>query len=250
MTPTQLTDFEPVITNVGLDGLVVRFGDRFSDAANRAAISFHATIAAQAWPEISESCSTLVSAFFRCDPVTIDLPMLKAKLAEILDTRDWYASTLPEGRKLWQVPVSMENAHAPQLDDVARKLGQSTTQIKSDITSHHVRVLTLGFAPGQPYLGELPAHLHIPRQTQITPQVPKGALVTAISQLILWAAPAPTGWWQIGQTAFSCYQPESETPFPLRSGDEVTFVEVSAAELDRIAQTDRTGSGGAEVSQL
>ena len=63
----QTAPFIPTIRSVGLNGLLVTFGARATDAANRAAIAFRAEVDALAWPEIAESSSTLVSAFFRVD---------------------------------------------------------------------------------------------------------------------------------------------------------------------------------------
>ena len=82
---------------------------------------------------------------------------------------------------------------------------------------------TIGFAPGQPYLGELPEAWDIPRQTALTDRVPIGALTVAIRQLVLFSVSTPTGWRHIGQTAFRPFRPDAETPFVLRPGDEVIF---------------------------
>ena len=113
-----------------------------------------------------------------------------------------------------------------------------------------MRVLTLGFAPGQPYMGELPENWNIPRMSELNPQVPGGALVCAIRQLIIFAGPTPTGWRHIGQTAFDCFRPGSNQPFALTPGDEVTFSEISAVELDQIRADHTDGSGGATSEVL
>jgi allophanate hydrolase subunit 1 len=69
-----------------------------------------------------------------------------------------------------------------------------------------VRVLAVGFAPGQPYLGPLGEEWNLPRLKALQ-QVPAGALVQAISQFVLFTGPAPTGWRHVGQTAFRCFRP-------------------------------------------
>ena len=122
-------------------------------------------------------------------------------------------------------------------------------EARASIAAARVRVLTIGFAPGQPYMGELPKNWNIPRQTGLTAQVPRGALVVAIRQLIIFSGPTPTGWRHIGQTGFHCFRPEADEPFPLTIGDEVTFRRVSPDELDALAVEDPLG-GGAEVEDL
>lgn len=109
-----------------------------------------------------------------------------------------------------------------------------------------MRVLTLGFAPGQPYTGELPPHWNIPRQQALTQSVPAGALVVAIRQLIVFTNATPTGWRHVGQTAFRNFRPDSDTPIALSPGDEICFRSVSAAEYARIQQSDTSGNGGAQ----
>jgi inhibitor of KinA len=113
-----------------------------------------------------------------------------------------------------------------------------------------VRVLTIGFAPGQPYLGVLPERWDVPRQSALTSSVPEGALVTAIRQLIVFTAATPTGWRHIGQTAFRGFRPESDTPFALHPGDELQFAAISGAELDQIRMRDTSGNGGAEIKDI
>ena len=110
-----------------------------------------------------------------------------------------------------------------------------------------LRVLALGFAPGQPYLGFLPQHWDIPRQSDVTPHVPQGAVVVAVRQVIPFANAAPTGWRQIGRTAFRCYDPSQDEALPLRPGDEVGFIPVSPKELTAAGARP---FGGAEVKAL
>ena len=104
----------------------------------------------------------------------------------------------------------------------------------------------LGFAPGQPYLGELPPAWDIPRQTGLTPKVPVGALTVAIRQLVLFAVSTPTGWRHIGQTGFRAFRPESDTPFVLNPGDEVIFEPVSRDDHERLSGTGPDGGAKSE----
>ena len=110
-----------------------------------------------------------------------------------------------------------------------------------------MRVLTIGFAPGQPYMGELAPHWDIPRQQGLTKSVPPGALVVAIRQLIIFTNASPTGWRHIGQTAFRTFRPGSDMPFPLSPGDELIFPSITRQEFDRIADDP---TGGAEREAL
>ncbi|MEL6450391.1 MAG: carboxyltransferase domain-containing protein [Pseudomonadota bacterium] len=230
----QDATFSPLIRTVGLNGVLVTFGDRATDQANRAAIAFRNAVAAEGWREVRESSSTLVSAFFQIDLAEHGFAGIEARLAEVLARQDWTAAALPTDRALWTIPAVFGGDRAPQLDEAAEAAGMTTAQALTDLTSTRLRVLTLGFAPGQPYLGTLDAAWNIPRQVGLTPNVPAGALVAAVRQVCLFAKDTPTGWRHVGQSAFACFRPAAPTPFPLAPGDEVQFTDISAAELARL----------------
>ena len=245
---TQTPEY-PKIHTVGLDGILVTFGAGLSDAANRAALAFRAAIDALAWPEVQESASTLVSAYFRIDLVEHAPDPLIDRLKAQIVAQDWFAADLPAGRRLWTIPVRLGGDRGPQMAEFAELAGLSEAEVRSDLLAARLRVLTLGFAPGTPYLGGMPARWNVPRQTELSKQVPKGALVTAVQQVILFSKTSPTGWRHIGQTAFRGFAPEAAEPILLRPGDEVTFTEISASELEQIEA--RNGPrGGAQVERL
>lgn len=251
MTETDDTSSTwPQIKTVGLSGIIVIFAETFSEPANRAAISFRVAIQNQMWPEVIESNSTLVSTFVRVD-LSVHRPEgLIEKLNNVLNSRDWYSLPLPTGRKLWRVPTLFGTDRAPQLAEAAELAGRSLTDAIKDLSTTTTRVLTIGFAPGQPYLGGLPKHWNIPRQNNITPQVPAGSLVTAVGQFCLFPYATPTGWRHVGATGFLSFRPQSENPFPLSPGDEMMFDPITEAEFDQIQAKDHTGNGGAQMEIL
>lgn len=240
----------PQIRSVGLDGALISFSDRLEDASNRAALAFRRTLQDDPWDGVQETTMSLASAFVRFDPLVAEFDVIKARLADLLRSRDWYAAPLPTGRKLWRVPTVFGTDLAPQLPEVARLAGLSEAETIQRLSSARVRVLTVGFAPGQPYLGPLPPEWDIPRQTALTPQVPAGALVLAVRQFVLFTNPSPTGWRHVGQSAFRNFRPESDTPFPLGIGDEMQFTPVSPDELRAIEARDTSGNGGATCEEI
>lgn len=240
----------PRIATVGLTGLLIQFSDVMSEAANRAALAFRAAMTAQNWPEVAETSSTLTSAFVRFDPLTCSHDTMTARIAELLEARDWYQAALPEGRRHFRIPCVFGTDLAPQFDEAAELAGLGTQEALASLQAARPRVLTIGFAPGQPYTGELGPEWNIPRQSSLTPMVPAGALVIAIRQLIIFTGPAPTGWRHIGQTAFRNFRPEAESPFALTPGDELSFVAITPAELAAIERSDTSGNGGADVEVL
>jgi KipI family sensor histidine kinase inhibitor len=168
----------------------------------------------------------------------------------MLVSRDWYAAPLPAGRRFWKVPTVYGSDLAPQLEDAALAAGVSPADAIDRLSQSRVRVLTIGFAPGQPYLGPLGPEFNIPRLKELTPMVPEGALVLAISQFVLFSGPTPTGWRHVGQTTFRCFRPDMEQSFALNPGDEMQFISVSREELEDIRTTCTDGSGGASCEEI
>lgn len=240
----------PVINTVGLSGILVTFADAMSSPANRAALAFRTEVETEAWPEVRETSMSLVSVYLSIDLVSCDIAEITSKLETLLASQDWYAASLPEGRTLWHVPTVYGTDLAPQLEEAAGVAGLDPDEAIRQLSTTRVRVLTIGFAPGQPYLGELDPIWNIPRQQGLTKSVPAGALVVAIRQLVVFTNATPTGWRHIGQTAFRTFRQEADHPFALRPGDELVFPQVSPAELAKIHRTDTTGNGGADREVL
>ncbi len=244
-----MTEF-PTIRTVGLTGILVSFADTMSEPANRAALALRAAVDAQDWAEVAETSTSLVSTFLQVDLVTVPLDRMMTRLKDLLESRDWFKSDLPANRTLWHIPTVYGTDLAPQLEEAAELAGLDPAAAIKELEQARVRVLTIGFAPGQPYMGELPKNWDIPRQQGLTKSVPAGALVVAIRQLIIFTNASPTGWRQIGQTAFKTFRPSSAHPFALAPGDELCFPSVSRADYDKIVQSDDTGRGGAETEVL
>lgn len=235
----------PQIASEGLDRLVIRFAPRMDMAANRAARAFRAGLEAEAWPGVEETTVALVSVQVRFDPRVLPHATLRDLLAARL------AQGLPalqDGARLWTIPCAFGGAEGPDLAEAASLAGVSPDRAVQELCAE-VEVLAIGFAPGQPYMGELAPHWALPRRQTLNPQVPQGALVTAIRQFVLFANPSPTGWRQVGLTGFACFRPDTDSAFPLAPGDRVRFVPVSAERLALLRAEDPLGGGaGLEAS--
>ena len=232
----------PRIALSGVDGIVVTFAERLTEPANRAALALRAAIEAAGWPEVRETAVSLVSTYLRLDPLLDPGPVL-ARLLLLLEGQDWTLAPLPGERRTIRIPTCYDGRHAPQLDEAAALAGLSRVQAVEALATTPWRVLTIGFAPGQPYLGELPPEWDIPRLQTLTPRVPVGALAVAIRQLVLFAVESPTGWRQVGQTAARPFDPGAGQPFLLRPGDILTFPPVDADRLEALVRQPDRGVG-------
>ncbi|WP_170606199.1 5-oxoprolinase subunit B family protein [Ruegeria arenilitoris] len=235
----------PQVRTVGIDGILVTFADKMSEDANRAALALRSEIENLNWNGVEETSTSLASTYIRIDTAKVTHADISNLLRQVLDARDWHNAPLPSGRKLWRVPTVYGTDLAPQLDETAKVAGFTPEEAIARLSRTRVRVLTIGFAPGQPYLGPLGPEFDIPRLKDLTPMVPEGALVLAISQLVLFSGPKPTGWRHVGQTAFRCFRPEAEKSFALNPGDEMLFEPITKEQLIEIQSKNSDGSGGA-----
>lgn len=230
------------ISVFGVDAVLISFGDVLSEGPNRAALAFRACVQSKDLPGVQEVSTALVSVVVRFDPLQTDHDALIGPLHSIIAQHDWTAMPLPEGRRLWEVPAVFGTDIAPQLLEAADLAGLSAQDAIASLTAKPLCVQTLGFAPGQPYLGQLDPEWNIPRQTSLTPQVPEGALTVAIRQIVLFSVASPTGWRHVGQTALRLFDPARKDPFLLRPGDELLFRATDRATLEAARQ-----DGGAQV---
>ncbi len=237
----------PRILTVGVDGFLVSFADRLDEPANRAALAFRDAIDRAGWDGVEETATSLTSTYLRFDPLHFDHATMRTRLEHLLADRDWYGAPMPGGRRLWRIPTVYGTDLAPQLDEAAAAAGVTADRAIDTLSNTRVRVQTIGFAPGQPYLGVLPPEWNIPRQTALTESVPVGALVVAIRQLVLFSVTTPTGWRHVGQTAIRLFRPEAETPFVLRPGDEAMFPAVTPEAFAQIRASGPDGGATCEA---
>ena len=173
---THQSPIFPMIRTGGVDGLLVTFGDKLSEPANRAALSFRVAVEEAGWDAVEETSSTLVSCFIRFDPLRLPHDVVKAKVETLAKSRNWFDAALPTGRRFWRIPTVYGTELAPQLAQAAATAGMSEAEAATSLSDARVRVQALGFAPGQPYLGELPESLgHSPSKPTDRPRPPRCA---------------------------------------------------------------------------
>ncbi len=240
----------PEILPHGPDGLSIRLGLTPDQATLGAVQALRSALEATPPQGVEEIVGALASVYLRFDPTRTSRAEVAAATRAIIDQTDLVGATLPPPSRRWTIPVVLGADRGPQFSETAKAAGLSDSAARDAILSTPVRVLTIGFAPGLPYMGLMPPEWDIPRLTEITPNVPKGALVAAVRQLIIFTNATPTGWRHIGQTAFEGFDPGRDPATLLRAGDEVRFATISPSELAALEADNADGRGGARVEAL
>ena len=101
-------------------------------------------------------------------------------------------------------------------------------------TSCDYTVYAIGFCPGFPYLGYLPAELcGVPRLESPRVRVEPGSVGLTGRQTGIYTEPRPGGWNIIGRTPLRLVE-VAEGYFPLRTGDRVRFERIDEWEYRRL----------------
>ena len=136
--------------------------------------------------------------------------------------------------RLWQLPACYEGDCAPDLDDVARATKLTTAEVVATHAHETYRVYCIGFLPGFPYMGDLPAPLELPRRPSPRIRVPMGSLSMAMRMTGIYPLESPGGWHLIGRTPVRIFDRRRADAVLLQPGDEVQFTPVSRIEYDRL----------------
>ncbi len=217
----------------GDTGLTVQFGDRIDRQLSRRVVRFRSALEAAALPGVVETVPTYRSLLIHYDPLETTQARLIEEIGPVL--RSDTGRDQAEARA-WHLPVCFDAPGcAPDLDHVAAWAGLGTEEVVDALTAIPFHVYMLGFAPGQPYMGDLPESLAIPRREDPIPRIAAGSVVIATGMAVIYPIPNPTGWHVVGRTPATLFDPSLAAPALLRAGDRVTLHRVGAQEYEGIA---------------
>lgn len=129
------------------------------------------------------------------------------------------------------VPVCYGGEFGPDLAAAAAKARLSEAAVIALHAKPRYWVQAVGFAPGFPYLGKLPAKLHMPRHATPRVRVEAGSVGIGGELTGIYPAASPGGWQIIGRTPLNLFRPEADEPALLHMGDRVRFKPVSREEF-------------------
>lgn len=119
----------------------------------------------------------------------------------------------------------------PDLGRVADHTGLTTDEVIARHAATEYTVYAIGFCPGFPYLGYLPAELcGVPRLPTPRSRVEPGSVGLTGRQTGLYPLARPGGWNLIGRTPLEMVN-LADGYFPLRTGDRVRFRPIDRKEF-------------------
>lgn len=165
------------------------------------------------------------------DPARSEGPALGEALLSLAQTAQ---AVSREGRR-WSIPVCFDADFALDLDDLAQAKGMTRNAVIDLMTATTFQVYMIGFMPGFPYMGGLPAALEMPRLSSPRKALPARSLAIAGAMCAVYPWESPGGWRLLGRTPIPMFSAREESaPSLLAAGDRVMWRAVDRAEFERL----------------
>ncbi len=212
--PTASVDVEPL----GDRAFLAHF------SSEPAAGGWAAAVRERQWPGVDDVVLAYCAVAVFADPERVDLVELESRLRAINPA----AGTRSEGKGV-VIPVLYDGV---DLGDVAARLALSPAEVIELHCRVEYDVFAIGFLPGFPYAGYLPPALAgLARRDSPRVRVPAGSVAIVGRQTAVYPTESPGGWHLLGTTPLCIADPESGY-FPIRAGDRIRFVPISASEFE------------------
>ena len=219
---------------LGDSAVLAEFGTRLDLEVNARLQQLAQALRAKDVPWIGDIVPALGSLALHIDharaPAALDPVAAAARLLEDclrgLRARRARASLL-------EVPVCYDAEFAPDLQEVAALVKLSAAEVVRRHAAPEHRVLMMGSAPGQPYIGGLDARLAVPRRATPRTRVPAGSIAIANAQTAVYPFEISGGWNVIGRTPLRVFDVMREPAALFAPGMLVRFVAITRAEFEQ-----------------
>ena len=215
---------------MGDRAFLVELGDQINPSINERVRELFLKLDRRPLKGVVELVPSYRSLMVVYDPLKTEMDRLREAILELYQATD--PSLVPEPRTL-HVPVVYGGEYGPDLEWVADLHNMSPEQVIRLHTGTTYRVYMIGFTPGYPYLGELPAALATPRRETPRTAVPQGSVAIAQRQTGIYPVQSPGGWHILGWTPINLFDANRWPPTPLEMGDLVRFFPVQKEEINR-----------------
>ena len=216
----------------GDSALVIEFGNEISVDINKKIRKMMDDIKKENIDGIVELVPTYCSLLINYDVLKIDYNTLVEKLKTFLNND--LETAEGEEVTLIEIPTLYNDEVGPDLSYVAEHNKLSKEEVIKIHTGTDYLVYMLGFMPGFTYLGGMSEKIATPRLESPRLQIYPGSVGIAGKQTGMYPSMSPGGWRIIGRTPLNLYNPDSDAPVYISSGDYVRYVSISEEEYNEI----------------
>src|ERR687891_317611 len=222
------------LRSMGEQGLVVELGDAIDPEVNARVHWLANAVMARHPGEEIEGVPTYRSLLVVHDPLRISRGRLETLMHQLLAEAPQDAALHSQGR-LVRVPACYGGEFGPDLETVARDRGLTPGEAVALHSGATYRVYMLGFTPGFPYLGGVPARLATPRLEVPRQLVQAGSIGIAGEQTGIYPVASPGGWRLLARTPLRLFDPAASQPFLFSAADRVRFEPIDSSRFAQIA---------------
>ena len=233
----------PRLLPLGDSAVTLQFGDEVSAQANARVQGFTRALAqavqGNALPGVLEWVPAFASVTIHVNDASEQAALERdAALLALAQS----AQPLNTSGRCWRLPGCFESELAPDLQALADARGLTPQQVIEFITATTFRVYMLGFLPGLPYMGDLPAACEVPRLASPRREVPERSIAVAGRMCTVYPWTSPGGWHLIGRTPVRLFDAAAVEPALLRPGDAVTWTRVDTAAFEALERRAQAGT--------
>jgi inhibitor of KinA len=211
--------------------MVVEFGDRVDAHLSALVLALGQKLEASRLAGVVEVVPTFRSLMVHYDPLQLAHADLQQAIAPLLQGLE--AAEIA-GRR-WRIPACYHESLSPDLAEVAERSGLSVAQVVERHSQSVQLVYMMGFLPGLPYLGGLPAEFALPRRENPRVKVPRGSVAVTMAMTVIYPQESPGGWHILARTPAPLWDMAKTPPALLAAGDRVTFAPLSLREYERLS---------------
>lgn len=212
----------------------VQFGEAIDEGVNAKVHAFCRAVEKAAIPGVVEWVPAYCVATVYYSPGATSFEQLRDSLAALAAVDE-----IPSAVSVIEVPVVYGGDFGPDLADLANRAGLSEEEAIALHSHATYRCYMVGFMPGFPYLGEVPAPIRTPRLATPRVRVPAGSVAIAEAQTGIYPRESPGGWNLIGRTPLSLFNPDCNPPALIAPGDFVRFFPVDLDEYESLLEAER-----------
>lgn len=228
------------LSPLGDAAVVISLGERVDEAIARGVRGLVREIEGSRLAGVTDVVGAFASVAVFYDPVRAGgFAGLRAELEKAAE-RASAVDGEDKGRRI-VLPVCYGGDHGPDLGAVAAHTRLSPEAVIAAHSGADYLVHAIGFVPGFPYLGGLPAELATPRRGTPRARVPAGAVGIGGVQTGVYPLETPGGWNLIGRTPARLFDVAREEAALLRAGDRVAFQPIDENEFAKLVT--RTADG-------
>lgn len=221
----------PRLLALGDGAWTVEFGDAIDPALHGRVMGLAQAVraawatGAAPWSAVVDVVPTFRSLTVHYEPLACD----GSALGEALLMLAQQVTARPNAGRCWRLPACFAPAMAPDLNALATRVGFTPEAVVQQLLAAEFRVYQIGFLPGFPYMGGVPAALQVPRLPTPRKAVPAGSIALAGSMCAVYPWVSPGGWHLVGRTPVPLFDVRRDPPVLLSSGDTVRWFAIDEA---------------------